>query len=123
MGALLAMAKLWGCEDIGFDAIPRKQKLKPDDKRRLGKGRPPGASVANRKAPEKVMKAFLAGLKEDKFRTKDFAAVMKKAGWTAQTQIHDAINEAVKEGLIKRHKLGTYLRLGTTIKTMKKEAS
>jgi hypothetical protein len=123
MGALLAMAKLWGCTDVGYDAIPRKRKLRADDIRHKNPGRPVGVSVANRKAPAKVMKAFLAGLKDDRFATKDFREAMVKAGWRSTNQIHDAINEAAKEGLIKRHQVGTYLRLGRKIKTLKKEAA
>jgi hypothetical protein len=112
-----------GAESGGFDALPRKQKHKPSDKQRQATGRPVGASVSNRKAPAKVMQAFLAGLKEDRFATKDFSAAMKKAGWASTNQVHAAINEATKEGLIKRHKLGTYLRLGKKIRTLKKEAA
>lgn len=129
LGALLAMAKLWGCADVGYDIIKEKA-AKPDHEKNpknVAAGRKGGLAKkggkGKRRAPSAVVvKSFFAQHKGARFATKDLGRMFAKYGYHTATTLHNAIHVLIADGKIKKIGRGVYVRLAK-VAVAKKEAA
>jgi hypothetical protein len=129
LGAILAMAKLWGCMNVGYDIIKHPKQPHEKNPANVAAGKKGGKARAKnmgkkRKPPAQIVKAFFAKHKGARFEIKDLRKDFERVGYVAPTPLHNAINQLIADKKIKRIGTGVYVRLSKiTDASAKKEAA